>query len=404
MSAQTAVDTSLAESAAAPPRALGERLPWRVRPWAFPLLAYASTWLLTLGVWAWLGDRNVARVPSAERRRYHGWQLHFVFKDASNYLDVARFGYPAHLPLAPDGSVRANNTAFFPLLPMIVRAVATVLGGRYVVAALLVSVVLGAASAYAVWRLAGHLRGRVVADRAVLLYCVFPGAFVFGFLYSESLAALLAAFCLLALARRRWLLAGVLAGVGTAVRPNMVALCVACAVAAGLAVHRDRDWKSLWAPLLSPLGGAAYLAWGTQRYGDARFWFRTQAEGWDQHTDWGAATVKRVLWLDPALSAEPAQNLVHTVFFVLAAVGVVWLFRTRLPLPATVFALGVLLLSFTASAQGSKPRFVWTAFPLFVAAATRLRGRALFVVLLVFAMGFVWLAAWSPMHYSRGAP
>jgi hypothetical protein len=387
------------ESDGRPP--LSSRLP---RPWAFPLLAYASTWILTLGVWAWLGDRNVARVPSVERRKYHGWQLHFVFKDASNYLDVARFGYPDHLPLAADGSVTANNTAFFPLLPMLVKAVAVPLGGRYVLAALIVSVVLGAASAFAVWKLADHLRGRRVADRAVLLYCLFPGAFVFGYLYSEPLAALLAAFCLLALVKRQWLLAGVLAGVGTAVRPNMVALCAACAVAAAVAIRRERDWRALWAPLLSPIGGAAYLIWGAVRYDDARFWFKTQDQGWDQHTDWGVNTVKRVLWLDPDVRAEPAQNAVHTIFFVLAVIGVVWLLQEKFPPAVTVFTLGVLLLSFTASAQGSKPRFVWTAFPLFIAAGVRLRGRVLAAVLVAFAVGFVWLAAWSPLHYGRGAP
>ncbi|MCF2531704.1 glycosyltransferase family 39 protein [Yinghuangia soli] len=401
MSTRTIEEPAAAAADPDGPPPLSGRLP---RPWLFPLLAYASTWILTLGVWAWLGDRNVAQVPSVERRKYHGWELHFVFKDASNYLDVARFGYPDALPLDADGSVKANNTAFFPLLPMLVKAVAVPLGGRYVLAALVVSVVLGAASAFAVWKLADHLRGRRIADRAVVLYCLFPGAFVFGFLYSESLAALLAAFCLLALVKRQWVTAGVLAGIGTAVRPNMVALCAACAVAAAIAVHRSRDWRALWAPLLSPIGGAAYLAWGSLRYDDPRFWFKTQAEGWNQHTDWGAATVRRVLWLDAGVRAEPAQNLMHTVFFVLAVIGVVWLLRERLPAPVTVFTLTVLFLSFTASAQGSKPRFVWTAFPLFIAAAARLRGRTFVIVTVLFAAGFVWLAAWSPLHYGRGAP
>lgn len=402
MSAETTVGTTSVGGDSDVPRSLSGRLP---RPWAFPLLAYLSTWILTLGVWAWLGDRNERYVPSIERRKYDGWELHFIFKDASNYLDIARLGYPDRLPVDPaTGEVTANNTAFFPLLPMLVKAVAWPLGGRYVLAALLVSVVLGAASAFAVWKLADHLRGRRVADRAVMLYCLFPGAFVFGFLYSESLAALLGAFCLLALCKRQWLLAGVLAGIGTSVRPNMVVLCLACAVAAGIAIHRDRDWKALWAPLLSPIGGAAYLVWGALRYDDVRFWFKTQEQGWDQHTDWGVNTVKRVLWLDETVRVEPAQNLMHTVFFVLAVIGVVWLLREKLPPAVTLFAVGVLLLSFTASAQGSKPRFVWTAFPLFIAAATRLRGRALAVVLVLFAAGFVWLGAWSPLHYGRGAP
>jgi hypothetical protein len=43
-----------------------------------------------------------------------------------------------------------------------------------------------------------------VADRAMMLYCVFPGAMTFGILYSEPLAVALGAAALLALVDRRW--------------------------------------------------------------------------------------------------------------------------------------------------------------------------------------------------------
>ena len=116
------------------------------------------------------------------------------------------------------------------------------------------NIMLGAASVILVGLLARRLHSVSVAARAMTLYAIFPGSFVLSFAYSEAMLIVLAAACLLFLVDERWLLAGLFAARATAARPNGVALVAACAVASAIAIRRSRDWMSLVAVLLAPVG------------------------------------------------------------------------------------------------------------------------------------------------------
>ena len=79
----------------------------------------------------------------------------------------------------------------------------------------------------------GHLARRLydndVAERAMVLFAVFPGSFVLSYAYAEALLIVLAALCLWFLLDEHWLLAGLAAALATATRPNGIALVAACA-------------------------------------------------------------------------------------------------------------------------------------------------------------------------------
>ena len=140
---------------------------------------------------------------------------------------------PGH-HLLPDVEARA---AFFPLYPMIVRAADRILPGGDTLAALAVSTALALVAVVLVGVLARRLYDNDVAERAMVLFAVFPGSFVLSYAYAEALLIVLAAVCLWFLLDERWLLAGVAAALATATRPNGVALVAACAVAAFLAIR-----------------------------------------------------------------------------------------------------------------------------------------------------------------------
>ena len=377
---------------AGPGQALSDRLPV---PWAFPLIVFAITWLLILA--AWYGSAVIYH-------QGHPWTWHFVFKDARFYLGIAEHGYPAKLQIPWTLSAAAGRPAFFPLFPVLIRLTSYLTGGDYLIAGLIVSVLAGAASAVGVWILAARVCDRRVADRAVVLYCVFPGAMTFGMLYSEPLAVALAAAVLLALIERRWLLAGIIGAAGTAERPTLIILAVVSGVAAVQAIWTRREWRALLAPALTPLGMLAFFGYLGQRYHDYAFWFQVEKGGWNQHIDWGVHTFRIVFWADPGTSKYRVFNVVLIIMFIAAVAGIAMTLAARLPLPVTLFGILVVLSCVIAYGQSTKPRFVWSAFTLFIGAAAKLPKAIYWPVVVLSAAGLVFLTGWWPHHYVGPAP
>src|SRR5205814_4008461 len=129
------------------------------------------------------------------------------------------------------------------------------------------------------------------ADRAALLFTFLPGAFIFSYAYAEGLMLCLALVCLAALDRGRWVRAGIAGALATATRPNAVVLVACAAWAAGMAIRTRRDWRSLIAVVLTPVGILSFVAYLSAHTGDANAWWRVQHEGWGQRFDAGYGIV-----------------------------------------------------------------------------------------------------------------
>lgn len=298
--------------------------------------------------------------------------------DGAWYVATARHWYPSTLP-HHGGHVLASTIAFFPLFPLTMRALSLATGMSLTVSGLLLSSVFGLVATIGVWALSRALWGPRAALRASAAFCFFPGAFVFSMIYSEGLVLALAAGCLLALLRRRWVLAGILAGLATATRPNAIALVVACAWAALVALYQRRDWRSLAAPVLSVTGLVGYFAYLWRLTGDSRAWFQTQTGGWHQHVT-ATATWHELV----SFAHHPFHSLNFTVVvlcLVFVVVAGALLLAARVPGPVLLYAAVVVALSAFSTVLGMRPRFLLMAFPLVTVLGYRLRGSAFHALL-----------------------
>jgi Dolichyl-phosphate-mannose-protein mannosyltransferase len=292
----------------------------------------------------------------------------FTLWDARWYLEIVRQGYPRSIP--PDITyfqVEAR-AAFFPLYPMAVRALDAVLPAGDSFAALTLNFFLGLAGLLVVGLLARRLFDDAVAERAMVLFAVFPGSFVLSFAYAEAMFILLAALCLWFLLEEHWVWAGVVAALATATRPNGLAVFAACVVAAFIAIRRERAWSSLAAPLLAPLGVISFhvfLAWHTD---ESFAWFRVQRQAWREGTSFGATVLQNSLDFLTAPLASPTDAL--TFATALATLGALWaLWKHPLPWPMIVYVAVVLVLMLLPATVTARPRFLFTAFPLLISSA-----------------------------------
>jgi mannosyltransferase PIG-V len=246
----------------------------------------------------------------------------------------------------------------------------------------------GLVAAILVERLASGWWGERNGQRAAILFCLFPGSVVFSMIYSEGILIPLAAGSIYALERRRWVLAGCLAGLATAVGPDALPLIAVCAIAAVLELRRRR-WRirdarrCLLAPLLSTAGvlGFALFLWAWT--GSPFATLQAQRGGWGERTD-PFAIVNQAGALIGEISFthfnHPTINLNRVVGLlgvIVLLAGIVLLLRRRgrVSIEAMAWTVGIAFLATTSEYVPPNPRLLLTAFPAVVVFARYLRGR-----------------------------
>ncbi len=279
--------------------------------------------------------------------------------DAAWYRAIAEHGYHG-----ADGSLR-----FFPLVPLLTRAVGWVTGDAAAlllvvnVAALVLAVLLG--------RLTRLETGDEAAvDRAMWLVALAPPAAVLVLGYAEAVFMALSVGAYLCLRRRRWwgaAAAGYLAGL---TRPFGAVLGAAAAIEAarGWKAAGARDRIARLASVVAPVAGTGtYLAWVGVRYGD-----------WLEPLHLQQRRIARGGVQDPVASlSHSASALVGThhvgtgLHFVSAVLflALLVLVARRLPASATAFAAAGVALVLSAHNLDSMERYCFSLFPFVLVTA-----------------------------------
>jgi hypothetical protein len=309
--------------------------------------------------------------------------------DGTWYRDIAAHGYAA-LP--------TEGLRFFPLFPLIGRALSIVTLGRTDVALVLIANIASLALAIAVRRLVRFERGnQALADRAVWMVCLFPGAFVLAWAYAEALWVLGAVVVFWAIRSRRWvwaIAAGLVVGLS---RPLGIALAVPIAIElVRVWKHAHTDERALGlAAVASPFAATGiYLLWVNRVFGDAWLPYTVQ------NTLRGASTnpISR-MWegLSQMFGPDRLGDGLHIPFAIAFIVLLVLTFRWW-PVSYGVFAAIVLVAALGAENLNSLERYGLNAFPLALTLAVAVKDpRVERVVTTVLGGGVVALSAMAWM-------
>ncbi len=242
--------------------------------------------------------------------------------DARWMVDIAERGYFG-LGIVDGDPGHWRSLAFFPLMPMAMKALAAVTAMPAAWAGAVISVLAGWAFALAAAALAGRMgmgrRGRVVAS---VLVTTAPMSVVMLMAYTEALFLALAAWGLVAVVDKRWAWAAGLFLLAGLTRTTALGLFIVLVVAV---VAGDRRNPRAWvAAAVAPVGWVAYLVWSSARLSGAGGYFGAQARGWNSEVDGGVATV-RWLWGSLGHSRE-AGYVVTSVLIIAVAATLAWAF------------------------------------------------------------------------------
>lgn len=229
----------------------------------------------------------------------------FARYDSGWYYGIASTGYA----FVEGGR---SNLAFFPLYPALMGLAGRLLGGAqedYYIAGIVISWTAFIVAMPLLYRLASLDLPRDGAIRATTFAAVFPSAYFFGVVYSESLFLLTLVGAVLALRTRHWVWALIAGAAMTATRVNGVMFVPALgwiAWQSAPATTKDRVW-ALTAVAGSTLGIAAYSVFNYRLSGNPFEWYAA-IHRWGYHP--GGNPVSGLYAIGLALVQRPMQFLV----------------------------------------------------------------------------------------------
>lgn len=293
--------------------------------------------------------------------------------DSTLYGAVADRGYP------PPGQTCCYQ-AFFPGFPWIMRNTAPAFGGNLFVAGFVVTQLAAAVAAVLLWRLTADVtKSERASLLAVLFLAVTPMSVFLTVVYSEAIFLALSLAAWLCGRHRRWVYAGVLAGLACTIRINGLFLVAALAV---LYVTTDRDGRR-WRPrpgvltlASGPLFVLGWMSWLHHRTGVWNAWTVAQQQGWNRAAAWPWVGARDAIHNIAIARTLPllVSRWVDCAAMVLIVVLPLVFIRMRLWPEATLLTLGALPLVFSTTFVSS-PRYLLVWFPVYVLLAQRVDGR-----------------------------
>ena len=246
-------------------RVLALTAAWLVIVNVFALLAFNRLNLAPDTAFAWMDPGSV----TPARQSWDIVELHNRW-DSYWFLDVARNGYYLRGPTL-------SNVVFFPLYPLLMRTLAPLCGGDFVLSGWILSSLFLFLSVYMLARLVREFHPGIDPCLPAVFLLAHPMAFFLNAVYSESLFLFLSLAMVLCARRRNFLLAGAMAGLASATRVAGVFLFLLLLVE----FIQANGWRALftrrvWPLALAPAGILAFFAYHWIAFGDFFLYIKVQ--------------------------------------------------------------------------------------------------------------------------------
>lgn len=273
------------------------------------------------------------------------------------YLDIVNNGY--HL----NSNNTLANVVFFPLYPALIKILGTILLGNFVLAGWILSMTFLILSCSYLYKFVKEFHPDVDPELPILLMLIFPTAFFFNVIYTESIFLFLTIATFYYAFRKNFYLAGLFAFLGSLAHSNGVFLALPILwKIVELNGFRNMlspsQWRKLIPVFFAPIGSFLFLGYDWWKFGDPMLFFKIQSA-------WGRSF--SINWEHFSFFSHPSiANMGIDIFlaiFIISAVVVVY--RKLSPLYA-IFMSTTLIAAFTSGTLMSVGRYSLVMFPLFI--------------------------------------
>ncbi len=326
---------------------------------------------------------------SALATRWANW-------DGGHYLKLAELGYDGYIE---DG--KHLFLVFFPLYPWLIRALHVVISDYATCAYVITNVAFAVGCAY-FYALLANEYSKKVAFRGVLLISVFPFAFFFGAVRTESLFFLTSMASIYYIRKHRFLTASIWGALAALTRMHGLLLVVPAAVEIityykPFKMLKEKDFKGFWSLVLhkvsclfvTALGTLSYLFLNYRTTGNPFQFLIYQKEHWYQGSQYFSKTLETIYSQISGtdLVKDNVLWIPQLALFVFALIVLFYGIR-RIPATYSVYFFVYLFMNYSITWPLSCGRYMTCALPMFLilAESSRRHNYIYKTILVIFAM------------------
>jgi hypothetical protein len=318
--------------------------------------------------------------------------------DGVHYLSIAGNGY-------------VTEAVFFPLYPLIVRFVSEVFGARSAFgnvaffSAFTISNVSIFIGLFLFYKLLLLDYKKDIANSTLVFLLVFPTAFFFGAIYTESVFFLLLVSSFYLARKNMWIWASLVAMLLTSTRLVGIFIFPALLYEYYLQKGMRFEWKNILSLLIAPLGLLSYMLFCLKKWGDLLYFVHAHSQlGNNRSVDkiilfpQTMFRYLKILITLPMVQYEWWISLLEISVFIVVCLLIYQAWKKKVRMSYLLFSFLAFIFPASSGTFIGIPRYALVLFPIFVALAlSRSKILKISYILLGIILQFILL-----MFFSRG--
>lgn len=277
--------------------------------------------------------------------------------DGWHYINISNNGY-----------ANPQLTAFFPLYPMLIHGLSTLLHLNPAIAGLLISHFALLGALYFIFRMIKDIYSRSIAYTSILLLLFFPTALFFSVVYTESLFLFLATGAIFFARNGKWWISALFAFFTAATRNIGVLIILPLA----FEYYNQYGWrlkKSILALLAPVLSLGLYAIYLLRVFGDP-LQFITAQSAWNRSIELNPFAIlwDKFLRIGSSIQNQEVFPIIEIFAGLSLLIIIVLSFQKKYKMPKSlvVYMIAMLFPAFSQNTWASMNRYVSVIFPAFV--------------------------------------